>query len=393
MRSLLAAVVAASVLTGTCFGGLGAAVRVSRQGVSLVDVGIRMPGFSPQRPTGRDFGTFGGQEPVAAGVTVTVLPVVTTLSDGATETTYSLPDGEVITTVTPPIGFDPVTADISQLQELDFPLPPSDADGLAEWTAAMSAYKSDTPPTGPLQVVVDPAVASSSFSTYYGRWAGYADGALFTQSHTYVAVKAVFYVPSNSGTCHDDSPYYSGVGFWIGLGGTGGSGNDLVQQGFECGSHYVGTGSSYRAFTEFADTAFPKPFCLSSWILSAGDKTYQNMSFQTSSNTAHFYLEDQTTGATRSCANTAPTGWAWDLNTAEWIAEAPQDQSVDFGSVRFTDAHAQLSSNSSWVTLGSQTHNTFVDGTGPAPHDCIAPGGIGSDSASFTDSWIATNCY
>ena len=183
------------------------------------------------------------------------------------------------------------------------------------------------------------------------------------------------------------------AGFWIGLGGWSSRTNDLVQQGIACGDPDLGSGSSYRPFTEFANTALPVDFCgYSSWTLPAGHVIYQNMSFQTSSNRAYFYLQDETSGVAHSCSATPPSGWSYNGNVAEWIAEAPTGTAINFHSVRFTDANAELYSNSSWVTLGSQPITKTIAGSSSSTY-CIAPGSIGSDSASFTDTWHQATCY
>jgi hypothetical protein len=333
------------------------------------------------------FATFGEPQQQNGTATVTVVPVVTEFADGSTSTVYELPDGSVMTTVTPPPGFAPLEATAEELARYNFPARPSDRAELRDWKTAMAAYRSNEPPGEPLEVAVDPDAAG--FATYYSNWAGYIVGDLDAQSHMYVAVKANLKVPTNSGTCGSSNL----VGFWIGLGGTAHS-NDLVQQGIECGSLAVGPGSAYRPFTEFANTAPPVAFCgYSSWTLAPGDVIYQNMSFQTSQNKAFFYMEDQTSGVAHSCSRTPPSGWAWDLNTAEWIAEAPAGVAVNFGSVRFSNARAQLSSNGNWVTLASQTESKTIQGYSSSWY-CIAPGTISAAGDAFTDSWHSPgDCY
>lgn len=326
-------------------------------------------------------------------LTITIWPVVTSLPDGGIVTTYAFPDGEVMTVPTPPPGFDPLTATDAQLTEYGFPLPPSEASDHAEWAAAMAAFTSDDPPTGPLQVELGSPPPGATYTTKYTIWGGYIAGATSTQSDTYVAVKGVFHVPTNTGTCASSNR----VAFWIGLGGTGGDYpyDDLVQQGIECGNTDLYSGSSYHPWTEFAQTAYPAIFCGVSWTLSATHTIYQNMSFQTSQNEAFFYLEDETSGVAHSCHHTPPSGWHWDLNTAEWIGEdgGSSNTVVDFGSVRFTDAHTELNSNGNWVTLGSQLVTKVVDGSNIPGHftECIVPGSISSGTA-FTDSWIDGSC-
>jgi hypothetical protein len=327
------------------------------------------------------------------GQTFTVYPMISRLPDGSTVSSYALPGGGVMTTTTPLPSFDPLAASDAQLAEYDFPPRPSDAAGLQEWTNAMSSYTSDDPPVGPLQVAVAGTAAQYSTCPPYCNWGGYTAGTWNIHSHTYVAVKSVFYVPSNSGTCSSSN----NVGLWIGLGGTTGN-DDLDQQGIACGNPYLGGTNSYKAFLELCcpvSGGDPVYFCGYNWTLPAGDKIYQNMSFQTSSNTAYFYIDDETTGTIHSCSRTPPSGWSWDLNTSEWIAEAPAGVAVDFHSVAFSDALTELSSNSTWVSLGSQTVTKVIDGAGYVGghlYECIVPGSI-SGGTAFTDSWVASACY
>ena len=325
---------------------------------------------------------------------MTITPRIATSSDGSVQTIYAFPDGEVITVTTPPRGFDPLDATTADLARFGFPLPPTDATDLVEWTDAMADFRSDEPPTESLRFVPgDDSSTRYATCPLYCAWGGYTAGTWDTQTHKYVAVKGVLHVPTNAGACGDSN----GVAFWIGMGGTGGDDplDNLVQQGIECGNSDLGAGSAYRPWTEFATTALPKNFCgFSSWTLAAGDKIYQNMSFQTSQNKAFFYLEDQTTGVAHSCSHTPPTGWHWNLNTAEWVGEAPGGASVDFDHVNFTNAKAQLYSDSSWVSLGSQSETRVVDGAGTIGghlYQCIVPGSI-SSGTDFTDSWVATQC-
>jgi hypothetical protein len=328
--------------------------------------------------------------PVLADTSVvSVQPEVVQLQNGGSDTTYLLPDGSVMTVFTPPQGFSPLTADNATLTALGFPERPAEGQGLTEWTTAMSAYRSDPPPTGSLSFTTDTS-PSPLVSGQPSNWAGYIAGTTGIHSHAYVADKGVFAVPSDLSSCQTTDP----TSFWIGLGGTY-SNNTLVQQGVECGDTTdLGTpASAWKAFLEFANTETPKFFCGYNWTLAGGDVVYQNMSFQTSSNTAYFYLEDETSGITHSCAKTPPPGWSWDLNSAEWVGEgaSPQFEAIDFGQVAFSDAMVQLDSNSTWVTLGSQIHTETYDGLNSNFY-CIAPGAIGSNQDSFTDYWHQLEC-
>jgi hypothetical protein len=323
----------------------------------------------------------------------TIYPVTIVRADGSAITTYDDPSGSTMEMLTPPPGFDPLAADEKALALYGFPSAPTDAEDYDAWYAAMKAYRWSAPSTEPFAVAVGRARSGEGFGSV-GPWAGYAAGTPGTQSHTYVAVKGNFKVPTNSGTTCSSS---NKVGFWIGLGGTGGTYpyDNLVQQGIACGDPDLGGGAAYRPFYEFANTELAKPMCgQASWTLSAGDTIYQNMSFQTSNNRGYFYTEDQTSGKAFACNYAPPTGWHWDLNTAEWIAEAPGAYSVNFGGVTFSNDRAELYSNSTWVTLGSQPQTLYVEKDDHVPghyYECIHPGSI-SGGTSFLNDWVASQC-
>jgi hypothetical protein len=118
------------------------------------------------------------------------------------------------------------------------------------------------------------------------------------------------------------------------------------------------------------------------------------MSYQISSHTGYFYLEDQKTGKSASCHDTPPTGWSYDLNTAEWVGEAPVDQAVQFDPVDYYNTRAELYSNSTWVTLGSQSPRTAVMDGQTTTLKCIYPASsLGADGASFFDYWHSGMCF
>lgn len=311
-----------------------------------------------------------------ADESVTVQPIVTSLPDGGTQSTYDMPDGTVMTTNTPPAGFDPLTASAEQLSEYNFPAEPSDPAAAAAWTAAMSAYVSDPAP-GPLTV----DTTDSNGGPIYGNWAGYVAGDRTAVDHHYVAIKDSFTVPNISNCNTDDS--LKELALWVGLGGAdSGNGNDLLQQGLECGEGEVGPGSGWRPFGEFADLPVFALCGRDQWVLNPGDSVYQNMSYESSPNEAFFYLEDTTTGKVASCSKSKPNNWSFNGATAEWVAEAPLSVSPTFNTIGFFGTQAELNSDSSWVKLGTQSPVREREGTTEAT-DCMGPGAIQSDNESF----------
>lgn len=284
----------------------------------------------------------------------------------------------------------------------------------------MAAYTSDRPPSGPITVSTDDPTPSLNprlrdhpakhrsrlggsilgdedqppdppLSAPYGRWAGFAAGDWGDQSHKYVAVKDQFTVPDvdNCGSSRD-------FVIWIGLGGTtpDSAGPDLLQQGLWCGNHDdIGPGNQFRPFTEFASgTHPPVVFCgYDHWTFAPGDVIYENMSFQVSQDKAYFYIEDDTTGVPHGCAISDPRLWHFNGSTAEWAAEAPHAMAPSFDAIHVKDARAELNSTSNFVTVGSQTHQKLIAGVS-AVENCLYPGPIGSDNASFSINWNQQNC-
>jgi hypothetical protein len=317
---------------------------------------------------------------------VSVAPAVVEPSTGAARTTYALPDGETITDTTPPPNFDPLTASDAALQQYGFPLPPADGAGLQAWKTAMSAFRSDPAPTGALSVDLNPS--APKFSTFASNWAGFTAGQWNSQSDAFVAVQATTTVPTANGCTANGWP----LGAWIGLGGTFGA-NDLVQQGEECGTPEI-PGGGFRSFEEFADTLNPVAFCgYSSWVFGAGDVLYQQMSYQTSSNTANFYIEDENTGVAHGCAVGAPRsrGWSFDGNTADYELETPAGATVPFSTVHFGDAQLEWSSGS-WVAFGTRPTTKTYDGVSLTNY-CAGPSTIGSDHESFSVSYSSGECF
>ncbi|MBO0806275.1 MAG: hypothetical protein J2P25_24770 [Nocardiopsaceae bacterium] len=365
-------------------------------GYGVISASGAAHGKAASRATTTGFGADGRSLGATGGSATAVRPAVTTYPDGSVRSVYRLPDGEVITSTTPPRGFDPLHASNAQLKRYGFPLRPG-SDGsqsdLADWRAAMTAYRSDSPPSGPLKAVPGSGSrvgSAASFATEYSNWGGYIVGKTGTQSNTYVAVTNDFTVPSTSNTCMGSNL----VGMWTGLGGTSSNPDNLVQQGIECGDSAVGSGSAFRPFTEFANTANPVALCgQTSWTFPAGHLLYEQMSYEASNKIANFYIEDETSGVAHGCSAAPPSGWSYDDNTAEWIGEAPSGTAVHFSNVNFTNAQAELDSNGSWVTFGSQGTITKTIAGASSSTYCISPGSIGSDKDSFTDSWHQATCY
>ena len=318
---------------------------------------------------------------------VSVHASVQHMPDGGIDKTYVMPGGEVMTTYTPPAGFRPLTASSGQLQEYGFPARPPGGADLQAWITAMSRFRADPAPADDVALMAPATSPWPGTNPPYGNWSGYFAGTPKVQNHTYVAVKGNLTVPSLSG-CNDTTT----LSLWIGLGGMTPNVQNLVQQGIVCGDDDIASASgTFHAFTEFANTQKPYPFCNeTTWSFAAGHVLYQNMSYQASASKAYFYIEDETTGVSHSCSLPAPSGWSYDGNVAEWMAEAQTSLAVKFSAVPFSNAYTEVGSTSSWVTLGSQSHTKLIDGENSYTY-CISPGAI-SGGTAFTETWHASGC-
>jgi hypothetical protein len=75
---------------------------------------------------------------------------------------------------------------------------------------------------------------------------------------------------------------------------------------------------------------------------------YENMSYESSSSTANFYIQDAVTGdVIDSCSISAPTGRDFDGNTADYEVEiaGPQELQFNVSTVSFSDAHLEWGSD------------------------------------------------
>lgn len=312
--------------------------------------------------------------PAAPATSTDATPTITHLAGGAARYTFALPDGETTVETPPPAGFHPLTASAAQLAKYDFPARPSGGTALQQWHTAMADYKYSPTPARSLSVTI----TTTDMSVVASNWAGFSAGQRYTQSDAFVAVTADMTVPSAGGCASEDKP----LGVWIGLGGTSGK-NDLVQQGIICGTN-LGTG--WEPFHEFANTNYAVSMCASGLSINNGDTLYENMSYQTSSNTAYWYIEDLRTGQSDGCNTSAAgviaKGWGFDGNTADYIVE-PVPGEVPFSTVHVSNALLEWGSTGDWVRFGTRpTTKWYV----PVGSGCAYPSTIGSDEDSFSVS-------
>ena len=305
------------------------------------------------------------------------------LPDGGIVSTFALPDGSTMTVASNLSTDTLMNATAEQLEFYGVSPRPEDLDNLNEWLTMYSHSNQDAP-SNSLEVLTN----SHAYTTIYsGNWGGYLAGTLNVVNSSYVAVKSNFVVPAVQNACTSSSNY--GGGAWVGLGGTTSGNSDLVQQGIGwCNTNT--TVNKWAPCTEFAPTQNPIPFCnYTSWVFNSGDVIYNNMSFQSSSDTAYFYMQNQTTGVAHSCSRTAPSGWNFNGNTSECIMERPTASLlVNYGTIRFTNCQVELGSNSTWYPIGQRSSIKEIVNGYPTGTLYQATGALGADDKSFTMTFL-----
>lgn len=309
-------------------------------------------------------------------------PSLTHLDNGVEIANFELPDGSemrVATNVDETILLD---ASDHELEQMGIPARPTKEAEISEWLKMYSQTNLNLPETMEI-----PTEDVPNYATYLDSWGGYIAGTFGAVNTSYVAVKSNFTVPISTESCTANPDL--AAGFWIGLGGVSSLSNDLVQQGI--GWCTLKTINRWVPWTEFAMSQRPMAFCgYSSWYFNGGDVIYNNMSYQNSSDTAYFYMQNQTTGVAHSCSRSAPAGWTFNGNVAECISErVPGWPLADYGSVRFTNCQVELGSNSTWYPIGARSSvKQIITGNPTKGLIYQSTSVLGADDKSFTMTFI-----
>lgn len=234
------------------------------------------------------------------------------------------------------------------------------------------------------------------------NWSGYVVGSS-SGSQNFSNVSGSWIQPTAKCGSSDSGSYSA---FWIGLGGSGQSQTEALEQdGTEVDCAADGT-PSYFAWYELVPAAPVKV------DLAIHPADHISSKVSVSGQQVTMYLADETTG--QSFTKTLQMPNTPDTTSAEWIAEAPSTcgQSAsdctplpltDFGKMQFfnadatsTDGHTGTISDPEWnaaaVSLspgeaadggfGAQFASTSSDSTAGA-----TPSGLSSDGSSFTVTW------
>jgi hypothetical protein len=320
--------------------------------------------------------------------------------DGSITYRYNYSNGLVGTSTTPPPGFSPLTATDSQLAEYGFPLRPTDAASLAQWTTAMRTWRATPQPNMTVGYVSGnkSAIAATSFTGagssldasagsakaapiqgLNGTWTGY-DNYAWSWSQ-YTGEEATYLAPNVGAACPGQAP--TQVAGWTGLGGAYSS--RFLQSGIVAGMNLGGRGPTvWQPFWEIMNSSIVWPPVLleagnTAIPIQPGDVVYSKTSYSSSNQDAVFYLEDETTGQTASftLGNNGYSGNIsnyYDGSTAESIFEEVSGDAGAFQQFAFTQVHSEV--NGSWDILSSNPNTSLW-----TPYAAVGP--IGSDGMSY----------
>jgi len=301
-------------------------------------------------------------------------PTVSSLADGSTVYSYTLPKDGTVTLIDPPAGFDFTDATPSELRQYGLPPEPPtpDISAVESWESTLEGLQ--TPQPAPPFLIQSPYSAGVIYSN---NWSGYIVFPSFG-----VGGAEVTYVEPSVSSCTSGSADL----FWAGLGGW--LNNYLGQDGT---SWFDGGSNNYEAWEEvlpnqpsLVDLGFTIP---------AGHGVEAEVSWTPSSQSYDGFVDDTTNGNYQIWGF---VGASAPGNSAEAVAERPSvDGSLtplaDFSSVRFESSTASSTSGqsepfSSFSPNGSRD-GLYMTTNGQSTGSLLAkPGAIGS-GGSFTDDW------
>lgn len=234
------------------------------------------------------------------------LQQVIRLPGGGREYVYDV-DGMGIVSMTPPPGFDPLTASAARLAEYGYPPRPSGGQALVSWRA-MVRNANFGPPASYSYLVSEPAALPPPSVRVNPRnpiWAGNV-----ATGHTYKDVYANWLEPKiHSSTCSS-----AAESTWVGLGGWGTQ--TLAQAGTAVGEGSVGV-APHQAWLELIhasiDHFMPIPLraTVGGEFTSEVDRTAHGY---------HIFVKNDFTGRSK---NYSPRFRYYDGSSAEMIVEDP----------------------------------------------------------------------
>jgi hypothetical protein len=257
----------------------------------------------------------------------------------------TLAEGMKVTTFSPPRGFNPLTADNSDLQKAGFPARPDDPHLQARYDYVLGRLK------GKLNYI-QPTFRRNA-EVYHGprrrrpedptetstNWSG---GVVFVPAggHPFSWIEGDWVIPNVDAPTENQWYYCSN---WIGIDGDGSP--DVCQIGIECAVYRSGN-SIIRNIYPWWEWFPEAEIQITNFPVSPGDMVTALLCTSGAGATqATAYFTNRTTGDTTSLSFTAPAGTSLTGNCAEWIVEAPtvggqQSAMADYGEVFFSVCEA-----------------------------------------------------
>lgn len=291
----------------------------------------------------------------------------------------------------PPTGFNPLTATDAQLAYYGFPTRPTDAQGLANWTAVWSHYKSFTVPE--FEVGVHHQSTGYNSSIYSGNstpnWAGevqYNGSSMSHFTYSQVEIKAPS-IPDNFDT-------QGSLNFcaWTGIGGYGAGADGLLPNGQPAPVIQDGLWGENSDFETAWWEIYPlnQQQNINNFPITAGHSYIFETQYNPSGQTANFWVIDATTGNSTEVPNIATDG-DYDGRSVEDIVEYPWEGAMwDFGTYDFSSPQFVEDGNSYEMnaasTAGGSIYKTNMVSSGTTLATSNGP--ISGDSdGSFSVTW------
>ena len=283
----------------------------------------------------------------------------------------TLPGGIRVTTYHPPRGFDPLTADNTDLQKAGFPPRPDDAHHRARYDHVLKRLEGKLnyiPPTlrrnaevyhGPRRRRPEDGTETST------NWSG---GVVFAPAgQPFSWIEADWVIPDVDAPTEGQWYYCAN---WIGIDGDGSA--DVCQIGIECEVYRSGN-SIIRNIYPWWEWFPEAEVAITNFGVSPGDMvTALLCTSGGGASEASAYFTNRTTGATTSLSFTAPAGTSLAGNCAEWVVEAPtvggqQSAMADYGEVFFSVCEAfagTIGRGGTTVNGGTGDNINMNDGAG-----------------------------
>lgn len=310
---------------------------------------------------------------------------VTALPGGGELYSYYEPNGSLFAkTAVPPAGFDPATADASQLAEYGYSPRPADTTDLAEWERMVSV-----PRSLPESFMPDLGGFSFSASEASSNWSGY-----ITKEGSFTNAEADYTEPSfNNSVCGESAEVT-----WAGLGGgpKATEGSALFQDGTAHSNNLSIGLSNHQPWWEIATgktgtaQAFPQ-----SGTAAPGDFITAITNDESEPGYVSFSVVDYTSGKTWQ-DTVARKGATPKPATAEMIAERPEIKGKlvphlsDFSTLSFESDEADQETVAKSLSSFS-TELLYITSNGKAGERWLAyPSESLNQYGGFTDTWY--NC-